>query len=40
MTEPLAIEGGSPVRQRPFPVWPVFGDAERDALMRALESGR
>jgi dTDP-4-amino-4,6-dideoxygalactose transaminase len=40
MTERLAIEGGVPVRQRPFPTWPVFGDAERDALVRVLESGR
>ena len=35
----LALLGGRPVRERPFASWPVFDDAERDALIRVLESG-
>lgn len=35
----LAIHGGSPVRSKPFPAWPVFGDGERKALQEVLESG-
>jgi dTDP-4-amino-4,6-dideoxygalactose transaminase len=32
----LALLGGDPIRTQPFPRWPVFDDAERDALLRAL----
>ncbi|MCB1097285.1 MAG: DegT/DnrJ/EryC1/StrS family aminotransferase [Verrucomicrobiae bacterium] len=39
MTDSLAIQGGAPLRQEPFPEWPIFGDLEREGLMRALESG-
>jgi dTDP-4-amino-4,6-dideoxygalactose transaminase len=35
----LAILGGTPVRSRPFPSWPVFGDAEEKRLLRVLRSG-
>jgi dTDP-4-amino-4,6-dideoxygalactose transaminase len=35
-----ALLGGTPVRTRPFPSWPVFGEAEEQALIRALRSGR
>ncbi len=35
----LAITGGSPVRTKPFPQWPEFGDEERKALLEVLESG-
>lgn len=35
----LAINGGKPVRTRPFPSWPSYGDAERLGLLRALGSG-
>jgi L-glutamine:2-deoxy-scyllo-inosose/3-amino-2,3-dideoxy-scyllo-inosose aminotransferase len=38
MSNKLAIQGGSPVRDKPFSPWPIFGDVERDGLMRALES--
>jgi dTDP-4-amino-4,6-dideoxygalactose transaminase len=38
MTERLAIAGGPPVRSRPWPAWPEFGDAERAALERVLVS--
>ncbi len=36
---PLAFLGGSPVRSRPFPTWPVFGAEEEARLLRALRSG-
>ncbi len=35
----LAIRGGIPVTEKPFPTWPVFGDEEREGLLRVLESG-
>jgi dTDP-4-amino-4,6-dideoxygalactose transaminase len=35
----LALFGGSPVRTRPFPTWPVFGGAEEERLLRTLRSG-
>jgi 3-amino-5-hydroxybenzoate synthase len=35
----LAINGGKPVRTRPFPSWPSYDDTERHGLLRALESG-
>jgi len=38
--EKLAIDGGSPVRAEPFPTWPVFGEAEADALLGVLRSGK
>ena len=38
MAERLAIHGGSAVRTRPWPRWPEFGAAEREALERVLES--
>src|SRR4051812_20194689 len=36
----LAMSGGSPVRTKPFPAWPVFGEAEEQAVVRALRSGK
>ena len=39
----LAIDGGTPVREAPFPRRALFGAAERDAAVRlfdqAIESG-
>lgn len=35
----LALLGGMPVRQEPFPVWPDYGDAERQSLLEVLHSG-
>lgn len=40
MSEQLAIQGGSPVRTKPFPAWPVYGVEEEQALIRALRSGK
>jgi dTDP-4-amino-4,6-dideoxygalactose transaminase len=36
----LALFGGPPVRTRPFPPWPVFGQAEEDRVVGVLRSGR
>lgn len=40
MTAPLALRGGTPVRTRPFPPWPVFGAEEEGLLLKALRSGK
>jgi dTDP-4-amino-4,6-dideoxygalactose transaminase len=36
----LAIAGGKPLRQTPFPRWPVWDQAEIDAVKAVVESGR
>jgi dTDP-4-amino-4,6-dideoxygalactose transaminase len=36
----LAIFGGAPIRNKPFPCWPVFDRAEEDALLEVLHSGK
>ena len=36
----LALLGGPPVRTRPFPAWPIFGEAEEARLLRTLRSGQ
>jgi len=38
--EKLAIQGGIPVRSKPFPVWPCFDKREEDALLKVLRSGK
>jgi dTDP-4-amino-4,6-dideoxygalactose transaminase len=35
----LAALGGTPVRQAPWPAWPVFGPLEESALLGVLRSG-
>jgi len=35
----LAINGGTPVRTKPFPRWPVFDEQEEAALLKVLHSG-
>ena len=35
----LAIEGGTPVRSRPFPSWPVWDEREVQAVREVVESG-
>jgi dTDP-4-amino-4,6-dideoxygalactose transaminase len=37
--ERLALLGGRPVRQRPFPGWPVHNSRERELLLEVLEDG-
>jgi dTDP-4-amino-4,6-dideoxygalactose transaminase len=39
MTTTLARRGGTPVRTKPFPTWPQFGDIERENLLAVLDSG-
>ena len=34
----LAVLGGKKVKTKPFPLWPQFDDAEREALNQVLES--
>lgn len=36
----LAIHGGSPVRTKPYPGWPVWDDREEKALLEVLHSGK
>jgi len=36
----LAIDGGTPVRTRPFQGWPIWDEREEQALLRALRSGQ
>jgi dTDP-4-amino-4,6-dideoxygalactose transaminase len=40
MSNTLALLGGSPLRTKPFPVWPVYGKEEEQALLRTLHSGK
>ncbi len=40
MAETLAIHGGRSLRTAPFPAWPVFDEAEEEALLRVLRSGK
>ena len=36
----LAVSGGKPVRERPFPVWPVFDTREETLMLEVLRSGQ
>lgn len=40
MTETLAIDGGNPVRTRPFAPWPFYAADEIEAVQRVLSSGK
>lgn len=40
MGSQLAIHGGTPVRTKPFPAWPVYGGPEEQAVMRVIRSGK
>lgn len=39
MTDELALYGGTPVRTRPFPAWPIWDEREERALLEVLHSG-
>ncbi|HUA35329.1 MAG TPA: DegT/DnrJ/EryC1/StrS family aminotransferase [Candidatus Binataceae bacterium] len=39
MASQLAILGGKPLRERPFPRWPTFDEREREQLTEVLEAG-
>jgi len=34
----LALLGGKPVREKPYPSWPRFGEEEKKLLLEVLES--
>jgi dTDP-4-amino-4,6-dideoxygalactose transaminase len=36
----LALDGGTPVRTKPFPAWPAFGEEEERLLLEVLHSGK
>lgn len=36
----LAIHGGTPVRTKPFPEWPVFGELEERLILEVVRSGK
>jgi len=36
----LALFGGKPVRTRPFPTWPIFGEPEEQRLLESLRNGQ
>ncbi len=36
----LAVFGGNPVRETPYPSWPVFDERDVEAVSRAVRSGR
>lgn len=38
--EPLAREGGQPLRRHPFPIWPAYGEEEIAAATEVLRTGR
>ena len=39
MTDRLAIQGGTPVREIPFPAWPIWDEREEKQLLEVLHSG-
>ncbi len=38
--EKLAMEGGTPVRKKPFHVWPVWNEKEIEAVTKVVQSGK
>src|SRR6218665_1210726 len=40
MTTTLALLGGTPVRTRPFPAWPMFDESDEVRVLAALRSGK
>lgn len=38
--EKLAIDGGTPVRTKPFPEWPIFGELEERLILEVVRSGK
>ena len=39
MSEKLAVDGGTPVRRKKWPQWPVHDDREVDGLRAVVETG-
>ncbi|HTM54452.1 MAG TPA: DegT/DnrJ/EryC1/StrS family aminotransferase [Pirellulales bacterium] len=40
MADKLALLGGSPVRERPFTRWPIFGERDEARVLAALRTGK
>lgn len=40
MSDKLAVDGGTPVRAKPWPSWPVYGEEEERLLLEVLRSGQ
>ena len=40
MASRLALLGGTPVRSRPFPPYPIIGEEEKQAVLEVLDSGK
>ena len=40
MADILAVKGGPAVTQDPFPSWPIYGEEEKEGLLRVLNSGK
>ena len=40
MSSKLAIDGGTPVRTKPFSAWPVFDETDEQQLLTVLRSGK
>lgn len=38
--EKLAVDGGTPVRTKSFPDWPIHGELEKKLLLEVLDSGK
>src|SRR5258705_10686906 len=36
----LALHGGVPIRNKPFPAWPVFDEKDGRSLLEVLRSGK
>lgn len=40
MTTSLAMFGGTPIRSRPFPSWPIFDESDEQRVLSAVRSGK
>jgi dTDP-4-amino-4,6-dideoxygalactose transaminase len=40
IAEKLAVQGGTPVRTRPWPAWPVWDEADAEAVAEVVRSGK
>ncbi|WP_127588542.1 DegT/DnrJ/EryC1/StrS family aminotransferase [Paenibacillus koleovorans] len=38
--EKLAVNGGTPVRTKPFPEWPIFNEVEEQLVLEVVRSGK
>jgi dTDP-4-amino-4,6-dideoxygalactose transaminase len=40
LTKTLALNGGKPIRTKPYPIWPDFDQSDEQAIMDVLRSGK